>query len=216
MVYYTDIRIYLPVFICINIMELSHFCTVKRVMGITASSLETIVNESYYDGELASLFHLSYQTLASEDSLAATCVNLPAARLPLVQSFYQRILNGIISPDQFTALYPLVSSSLSSRQQSGTTAQLVQLALEIELGIRNAAGNLVNGSATPTQTAYGCVGLVLKTVNLNTGALKYKLRTEYEPTLDPSQGAFLDQSSMIFAFSSGLESLINYLLQLSS
>ena len=176
------------------------FCCLKRVMGITATSLENIVNESYYDGELASLFRLSYQTLASEDSLAATCVNLPAARLPLVRNFYQRIVNGILSPDQLSALYPLVSSSLSSsRTQSGTTAQLVQLALEIELGIRNSSGILVNGTAKPTQTAYGCVGLVLKTANLNTGALKYKLRTEYEPTLDPSQGAFLDQSSVLSA-----------------
>ena len=183
------------------------FLLVKRVIGITASSLETIVNKSYYDGELASLFHLSYQTLASEDSLSlsATCANLPAARLPLVQSFYQRILNKIISPDQLSALYPLVSSTLPSRTQSGTTAQLVQLALEIELGICNAAGNPVNGSAMQTQTAYGCVGLVLKTVNLNTGALKYKLRTEYEPTLGPSQGAFLDQSSVLFALSLGLK-----------
>lgn len=167
-------------------------------MGISSTTFETIVNESYFDSDLAALLRLSYQTLALEEALSGSCLNLPAARLLLVRSIYKRLLNGIVSPAGFTALYPLVASSLPSRLPSGTTELLVQTALEIELGIRNSTGDLLNGSATPTQTPYGCVGVVLEAVDLNSGALKYRLRTEYESTLDPSLSVFLDQSGSLF------------------
>ena len=168
-------------------------------MGINAATLAAMVNESNYDSDFSLLFNQSYQKLSSEDALSTSCVNLLPARLTILQSLYSRVLNGTASTSLIWALYPLTIAPAQQVYYSlYTPAQLVkpvQLALEIELGVRNSLAQPVSGTQKPTQLPYGCVGVVLEALNVSSGAFKYRLRTEYDPTLDPSQGSFLDQSS---------------------
>ena len=165
-------------------------------MGIGATDFAAMVNESNYDSDFSLLFNQSYQKLSSEDALSTSCLNLPSARLTLVQSLYSRMLNGTVSASLISALYPLTSAALLKSYYSWySSAELVNLSLAMELGIRNSLDQLVNGTQKPTQTPFGCVGVVLEALNVSSGAFKYRLRTEYDPTLDPSQGSFLDQSS---------------------
>lgn len=163
-------------------------------MSISAASHAAIVNQSKYDPELASLYNLSYQTLTSESNLSTSCMNLPAVRMTLAKSFYyERVKNRNASASLIAALYSLVVPTDYRSFSRFTQTELVAIALEIELGIRNAKGVIVNGTAR--QTPYGCVGVVIEALNVSSGTFKYRLRTEYDASLDPSQGNFLDQSS---------------------